>query len=780
MIDLHCHILPGIDDGAKSLAESIAMCRAAATAGCEAMVATPHQRRGVWWNGDRKALEALRAELGAAVAPEIRVYSGGEIHVDRELLSEVARLSAGEEAGILPLAGSRYLLLEFAASWTAQSAADLVHELVVAGWRPILAHPELIPFLAEDEAVVAHLVSLGATIQVTAMSLTGDFGRRAQLFVRRLVDRGLAHFVASDSHDLLRRPPGLARAFATLTERWSEATALALTTANPRAVVEDRPLPPIPPLPPTLETAEPRLRKASRSPGSQKLAGIARIAGIFLLSLGLVPAVRAETPAAAAPATTSAASTTSTTPATATAATPVPPDPFYLGLLRDGRIAYDRGDFPTAAKDLRLACFGLLDDPQPLTDCLVRLAVAQGAGNDNEGFRDTFRRLAEVEDRFGGYSKAQLPPELRAAFEQKLVVLIPSATLAAIPVWRQLLPHKAEAEIAALPPKERRKELEARLAKDPKNLTWNLLAAELDLDEGKAEPAIARAEQAAAGAPQDPRATCMRGLARAYGRHCPQALADLEPCPLAAREARYATALLGCRVELGAWRKAEEQVRALPPQLREDKRIAALAEQVAQHPGGAGGSAGPAGPTGPPGPAPATTPGSPAGALPKPIAPPVAEKPVAKPAPSPAATPIPPAAGPPGRPFSLAEREATERVHRLLAANSSTKDLKEALRLAREVADAHPDAKEAQYLAGETAYRNSRWTDAVAFFRRAGEPGDDRPELLFYLAVSLFEAGDQPAATAALKRSLPRLQKTPYVESYVRRITGGGQPGGAR
>jgi Flp pilus assembly protein TadD len=130
------------------------------------------------------------------------------------------------------------------------------------------------------------------------------------------------------------------------------------------------------------------------------------------------------------------------------------------------------------------------------------------------------------------------------------------------------------------------------------------------------------------------------------------------------------------------------------------------------------------------------------------------------------------------RPLSLAEHEATDRARRLLAASSPAKDLKEALRLAREVADAHPESKEAQYLAGEAAYRNSRWTDAVSFFRRAGEPGDDHPELLFYLAVSLYEMGDQPAATAALKRSLPRLQKSPYIESYVRRITGtpGSQP----
>jgi tetratricopeptide (TPR) repeat protein len=468
---------------------------------------------------------------------------------------------------------------------------------------------------------------------------------------------------------------------------------------------------------------------------------------------------------------------TSAPPVTAAGSRPAAgtPDPFYLGLLRDGRIAYDRADYGAAAKDLRLACFGLLDLPQPLTDCLVRLAVAQGAGNDAEGFRETFRRLAEVEDRFGAYSKAQLPPELRTLFEQKLVLLIPSATLETIPVWKPLLEHKAEVEIAALPAKERRRELEARLAREPRSLIWNLLAAELDLDEGRAEPAIARAEQAAATAPQDPRATCMRGLARAYGRHCPEALADLEPCPLAAREVRYATALLGCRVELGAWRKAEEQVRALPPQLREDKRIAALAQQVAQHPG-------PAGPATPPSsaPPPATPPPAPASAPTRPVPTPIPDR-------KPAAPAAPPATGPntanaanaantpnpAGRPFSLAEREAMERVRRLLAANSPTKDLKEALRLAREVADAHPDAKEAQYLAGETAYRNSRWMDAVAFFRRAGEPGDDRPELLFYLAVALFEAGDPPAATAALKRSLPKLQKTPYVDSYVRRITGG-------
>ncbi|HTQ79639.1 MAG TPA: CpsB/CapC family capsule biosynthesis tyrosine phosphatase, partial [Thermoanaerobaculia bacterium] len=119
MIDLHCHILPGIDDGARSLADAVAMCRLAAAEGCEAMVATPHQRRGIWWNGDLERLEQLRQQVAAEVGAEIRIYSGGEVHVDSELLAELLRHGSGGKAGVFPLAGSRYLLLEFSSSWSA-------------------------------------------------------------------------------------------------------------------------------------------------------------------------------------------------------------------------------------------------------------------------------------------------------------------------------------------------------------------------------------------------------------------------------------------------------------------------------------------------------------------------------------------------------------------------------------------------------------------------------------------------------------------------------------
>jgi len=240
MIDLHCHVLPGVDDGARSLEEAAAMCRLAARDGCEAMVATPHQRRGEWWNADREGLAALAGELQDAVGPGFRVYLGGEVHVDPELLAEVEKLPGG---GVLPLAGSRYLLLELDSLGTPRGTIHLVHELVVAGWRPILAHPEFIPWLAPDPDLVARLVALGATTQVTAMSVTGDFGRRPQNDCFALLDAGLVHFVASDSHGVRRRPPGLKRAYSLIAGRWGEDVARRLVADNPRAVVTDRPLP---------------------------------------------------------------------------------------------------------------------------------------------------------------------------------------------------------------------------------------------------------------------------------------------------------------------------------------------------------------------------------------------------------------------------------------------------------------------------------------------------------------------------------------------------------
>ena len=244
MIDLHIHLLPGIDDGPGSLDAAVAMCRRAAEDGCTDLVATPHQRHELWWNDDLDRLARLGRELQEAVGrgPGLlpRIHLGAEIRVGDGLLEAIDR---GPRGGIQPLAGSRYLLLELSRFVPDPDPAGLVHELGVAGWVPVLAHLEEIRWLADDLETVAHMISLGTRIQVTGASLTGTYGRPRQERALRLLDAGLVHFLASDAHDLDQRPPGLADARREVARRWGESVATLLTETNPRAVIENRPLP---------------------------------------------------------------------------------------------------------------------------------------------------------------------------------------------------------------------------------------------------------------------------------------------------------------------------------------------------------------------------------------------------------------------------------------------------------------------------------------------------------------------------------------------------------
>lgn len=236
MIDLHTHILPGVDDGARDLDEAIRMCHMAAAEGCQVLIATPHRRHTRFPSPPRQTLEAILEELRQGVGDEPELRLGGETLIDSHILEEVDRLPDGE---IVPLADSRYLLLEFDRGGGGPEPEGLIHELTVAGWFPILAHPELIPHLGEDLELVRRLHDLGAHFQVTAMSVSGDFGPRPRLVTHRLLDAGLVDFVASDSHGVSWRPPGLTRAYDVLRQKWGEERARCLTTSNPRAVLDD-------------------------------------------------------------------------------------------------------------------------------------------------------------------------------------------------------------------------------------------------------------------------------------------------------------------------------------------------------------------------------------------------------------------------------------------------------------------------------------------------------------------------------------------------------------
>jgi protein-tyrosine phosphatase len=238
MIDLHCHILPGLDDGATDLAAARRMCEMAAEDGVRVMVATPHQRHDRWYDTEAEDLPGRLAALRREVSDLVEVRLGAEIHVRPDLLGELEALPA---SGLRALAGSRYLLLELASAEPVGDLTleDLVHELNLGGWHPVFAHPEFVPGLGDDPPRARRLADLGAFFQLTAASVTGVSGLRARRVANAFFDLGIAHFLASDAHGVTWRPPGLSAARRRVARRWGEDVAWRVTEGHARAVLDD-------------------------------------------------------------------------------------------------------------------------------------------------------------------------------------------------------------------------------------------------------------------------------------------------------------------------------------------------------------------------------------------------------------------------------------------------------------------------------------------------------------------------------------------------------------
>jgi protein-tyrosine phosphatase len=252
MIDLHSHILPGLDDGPSNSDFSVAMARSAVEDGTQMIVATPHIRGDYAVDIDEIAgrVEELNRRLAEEQLPLI-VLTGGEIgwaHVskldDREL--EKLRLGTG-----------RYLLIESPYNSQPADLERVLDEVSERGFNAILAHPERCPLLQRDPERLAALVERGTLCSVTAGSLTGRFGERSRRFALDMFARGLVHDVASDAHDHLHRPPKLASAFANADKDLPgiERHGAWFTVTAPVAILAGRPLPPAP----KVETRTPSL-----------------------------------------------------------------------------------------------------------------------------------------------------------------------------------------------------------------------------------------------------------------------------------------------------------------------------------------------------------------------------------------------------------------------------------------------------------------------------------------------------------------------------------------
>ncbi|TZF91231.1 tyrosine-protein phosphatase [Cognatilysobacter lacus] len=235
MIDLHSHLLPGIDDGAVDLAMSLAMARIAAADGIRTVACTPHIYPGMYDNdapGIRRAVAALQREIDEA-GIDLRLVEGADAHLTPDLVADIA-------ADRVPtLAASRYLLLEPPHHVAPPHFEDALFELMAAGYVPVITHPERLSWVEQEFNVFQRLASRGCWMQITAGALTGRFGRRVRYWGERFVGEGHAHLLATDAHHPERRPPLLAEAREAAARLVGAEEAMWMVQGRPAAILSD-------------------------------------------------------------------------------------------------------------------------------------------------------------------------------------------------------------------------------------------------------------------------------------------------------------------------------------------------------------------------------------------------------------------------------------------------------------------------------------------------------------------------------------------------------------
>lgn len=237
MIDLHSHILPGIDDGAKTLEVSLAMARMAVADGIHTMACTPHIYPGMYMNDgpgiDHHRLN-LQAKLDQAGIP-LALVTGADVHL-------VPGLSAGLKTGQIPtLHRSRYFLLEPSHTVPPPRFEDTVFSLIVEGYVPVITHPERLTWIENHFATFERLIAQGAWMQVTAGALLGVFGARARYWGERFVGEGLTHILASDAHSAGRRSPEMSGAFRVAERLTDTREATKMVIHRPQAILHNEP-----------------------------------------------------------------------------------------------------------------------------------------------------------------------------------------------------------------------------------------------------------------------------------------------------------------------------------------------------------------------------------------------------------------------------------------------------------------------------------------------------------------------------------------------------------
>jgi protein-tyrosine phosphatase len=238
MVDIHSHILSEVDDGARSLEESLDMCRRSARDGITTMVATPHAHDNLHKTHDREFLLQKVDELNQLLGGSPRIELGCELRFTHDVVKQVCT-----DKSAPTLAGGPYVLVEFPHAAVPFGSARALFDLMSNQIRPIIAHPERNHMLIGEPERFFELIEMGALGQADTGSFTGQFGKKVQQTAAIMLENGLLHIVASDCHNTRNRLPGMSSAVAAVTQLVGDEFANAMAKDNPAAVVKGETIP---------------------------------------------------------------------------------------------------------------------------------------------------------------------------------------------------------------------------------------------------------------------------------------------------------------------------------------------------------------------------------------------------------------------------------------------------------------------------------------------------------------------------------------------------------
>ena len=235
-VDIHTHILPGVDDGALNMDEALKLVQMAWENGTTHLVLTPHYR-GRWRSNTPKLLRQRFEELNSLVkeaVPDMTLYLGNEAAIEQEVGEKVA------EGRILPIHNSHYVLLEFDYNSSRIQVIDGVMGVISCGYTPIVAHAERYRIFQKDKKLAVDILEVGALIQLNADNVMGKNGLMTKWFCWNLLRKGMVQFIASDAHDPKDRPPVLKDCYEYVSKRFGEAYAQTIFRENALALLSGK------------------------------------------------------------------------------------------------------------------------------------------------------------------------------------------------------------------------------------------------------------------------------------------------------------------------------------------------------------------------------------------------------------------------------------------------------------------------------------------------------------------------------------------------------------